>query len=98
MSNQESMLVKGFFPKPKHPNAPDFVIAKGSINLPMFAEFMREFKAANPGQEWINIDMKVAKSGKGVAVTDTWEPDPDRAAAPQAQAVPQPSVDEDLPF
>jgi hypothetical protein len=42
--------------------------------------------------------MKVAKSGKGVAVTDTWEPDPDRAAAPQAQAVPQPAVDEDLPF
>ena len=50
MSNQDSMLVKGFFPKPKHPNAPDFVIAKGSINLPMFAEFMREFKAANLGR------------------------------------------------
>ena len=96
MSNQESMLVKGFFPKPKHPNAPDFVIAKGSINLPMFAEFMREFKAANPGQEWVNIDMKVAKSGKGVAVTDTWEPDPEKAPAPTSQPVNN-SAD-DLPF
>ena len=96
MENKESMLVKGFFPKPKHPNAPDFVIAKGSINLPMFAEFMREFKAANPGQEWVNIDMKVAKSGKYVAVTDTWEPDPDKAPAPTSQPVNN-SAD-DLPF
>jgi len=96
----ESVLVKGFYPKPKHPNAPDFVIAKASINLPQLAEFMREFKATNPGEEWVNIDMKVAKSGKGVAVTDTWKPDPDRAGQSSAPA-PAPAmapVDDDLPF
>ena len=32
--NEESMLIKGFYPKQKNPNAPDFVIGKGSINLP----------------------------------------------------------------
>jgi hypothetical protein len=92
------MLVKGFYPKPKHQNAPDFVIAKGSINLPQFAEFMREFKAANPGEEWVNIDMKLSKAGKGYADVDLWKPDPEVASSSQPQAAPQPSVDEDLPF
>ena len=93
--NDDSMLVKGFYPKPKHPNAPDFVIAKGAINLPQFAEFMREFAAKHPGEEWVNIDMKLSKAGKGVAVTDTWKPEPQAApaAAPAAQA-----DDADLPF
>ena len=104
MENQnESMLVKGFYPKQKHPNAPDFVIAKGSINLPQFAEFMREFKAANPGEEWVNIDMKVSKAGKGHAIVDAWKPDPNMAgqggqAAPAAApAAPAPTL-EDIPF
>ena len=98
MENQDSMLVKGFYPKEKNPNAPDFVLGKASIHLPTFAEFMREFKAANPGEEWVNIDSKLSRAGKGYASVDTWKPDPDKATAPQAQAVPQPSVDEDLPF
>ena len=98
MENQESMLVKGFFPKEKNPNSPDFVLGKASFNLPMFAEFMREFKAANPGEEWVNVDMKIARSGKPYASVDTWKPDPDRVAAPQAQAAPPPAADTDLPF
>jgi hypothetical protein len=98
MENQDSMLVKGFYPKPKHENAPDFIIARGSINLPQFAEFMREFKAANPGEEWVNIDMKLSKAGKGYASVDSWKPDPDRVAAPQAAPVPPPADDGDLPF
>jgi hypothetical protein len=97
MENQDSMLVKGFYPKVKHPNAPDFVIAKGSINLPQFAEFMREFKAANPGEEWVNIDMKLSKAGKGHATVDMWKPDPEKAAAPSAPAM-APVTDDDLPF
>ena len=97
MQNDDSMLVSGFYPKPKHENAPDFVIAKGSINLTQFAEFMREFKAAYPGEEWVSLDMKLSKAGKGYAVVDTWKPDPDKAAQPAAQNIPAPS-DDDLPF
>jgi hypothetical protein len=100
MSYEESMLVKGFYPKQKHPNAPDFVIAKGSINLPQFAEFMREFKAANPGEDWVNIDMKLSKAGKGHATVDTWKPDPamqGQSSAPAAAPAMAP-VDDDLPF
>ena len=96
MENQDSMLVKGFYPKMKHPNAPDFVIAKGSINLPQFAEFMREFKAAYPGEEWVSLDMKLSKAGKGYAVVDLWKPDPEKAPAPTSQPVNNSA--EDLPF
>ena len=95
-NQQESVLIKGFYPKMKHENAPDFIIGKGSINLPQFAEFMREFKAANPGEEWVNIDMKVSKAGKGYASVDTWKPDPNLAAAPAAAPAPAP-VEEDIP-
>jgi len=97
MENQDSMLVKGFYPKEKNPNAPDFVLGKGSINLPQFAEFMREFKAANPGEEWVNIDSKLSKAGKGYASVDTWKPDPDKAQ-PAGQSIPAPADDTDLPF
>ena len=96
-NQQESVLIKGFYPKMKHENAPDFIIGKGSINLPQFAEFMREFKAANPGEEWVNIDMKVSNAGKGYASVDTWKPDPNLAAAPAAAPAPAP-VEEDIPF
>ena len=62
----ESVLVKGFYPKPKHPNAPDFVIAKGIYyTCQQFAEFMREFKAANPGEEWVNIDIQAVEGWQG---------------------------------
>ena len=104
MENQnESVLVKGFYPKQKHENAPDFVIAKASFNLPQFAEFMREFKAANPGEEWVNVDMKISQQGKGYASVDTWKPDPNMAngvhvpANKAAPAAPAPTL-EDIPF
>ena len=94
--SEESVLIKGFYPKQKNPNAPDFVIGKGSINLVQFAEFMREFKAANPGEEWVNIDMKLSKAGKGYATVDPWKPDPDKQASPTSQPVKNDL--EDLPF
>jgi len=101
MENQnESMLVKGFFPKEKHPNAPSFVLGKASIHLPTFATFMREYAAANPGEEWVNIDSKLSKAGKGYASVDTWKPDPNMAgqgAPAAAPAAPAPTL-EDIPF
>ena len=97
MENQESVLVSGFYPKPRHERAPDFVIAKASVNLEQFAAFVKEFKAANPQEEWLNLDMKLSKSGKGYASVDTWKPDPEKAAAPSAPAM-APVSDEDLPF
>ena len=97
MENQDSVLVSGFYPKPRHASAPDFVIAKASVNLQQFAAFVKEFKAANPQEEWLNLDMKLSKAGKGYASVDTWKPDPEKAAAPSAPAM-APVTDDDLPF
>ena len=99
MENQnDSMLVKGFYPKAKHANAPDFVLGKASIHLPTFAEFMREFKAANPGGEWVNIDSKLSRAGKGYASVDSWKPDPAMQGQSSAPAPAMAPVDDDLPF
>ena len=100
MENQDSALVSGFYPKPKHANAPDFVIAKASVNLQQFAEFVKTYKAQNPSEEWLNIDMKLSRAGKGYASVDTWKPDPamhgQSSAAAPASAMS--SVDDGLPF
>lgn len=95
MENQtDSIMVNGFYPKPKHENAPDFVIGKLSIRVDQFREFLGDYLKDNPG-EWINIDMKVSKNGKGYAVIDNWEPSPQGGVAPQPAPV---SEKEELPF
>ena len=90
-------LIGGLYPKPKHPNAPDFVIGGLSINVAQFREWMKSHIAANHGEEWINIQMKVSKAGKGYAAIDTWKPDAVKAEAPQ-QAPSFAGDDDDFPF
>jgi hypothetical protein len=84
-------MAGGLYPKPKHPNAPDFVIGKLSINVEQFREWFKAYLQANPGTEWVNLDMKVSKAGKGYAVVDTWKPE---QQAPSGGG----SVDDDIPF
>jgi hypothetical protein len=70
-----SDLAQGIYPKEKRPGAPDFVIGKVSINLPQFAEWLRGWKADNPGEQWLNPDLLVGKSGKAYAKVDDWKPE-----------------------
>jgi len=74
-------MVMGFYPKQKHEKAPDFVIGKASINVAQFREWFGAYLKANPGKEWVNLDMKLSKAGKGYAVIDTWEPKKEEPAA-----------------
>lgn len=83
-------LIGGLYPK-KREEQPDFVIGKLSINVAQFREWMAEYLKANQGAEWINIDMLVSKAGKGYAKLDTWEPQKERADAPETPS-------EDIPF
>ena len=93
----DSDMVGGLYVKPKHPNAPDFVIGKASINVAQFREWFGAYLKANPDKEWVNLDMKVSKSGKGYAVIDTWEPK--QESTPVAQSVPASAGDDsDIPF
>jgi hypothetical protein len=96
MSNEKSDLISGVYPKPKHPNAPDFVIGKMSFNIPQLKDQIRAWEAANH-DDWVTIDMKVSKAGKGYAVEDTWQPT-ESSGGGGAAAAPAATVDEDLPF
>ena len=81
-----SDLVGGLYPKQKHENAPDFVIGKLSINVVQFREWMKAHLSANPGLDWINIDMKISREGKGYAALDTWKPGDEKPAAKKPAA------------
>lgn len=90
----DSDLVGGIYPKPPSDKAPDFIIGKLAINVDQFRKWMGEYLAANDGAEWVNIDMKVSKAGKGYAVLDTWKPEP-TPEQPPAGDYPD---NDDIPF
>jgi len=71
-------------------NAPDFV--KGSLSLKR-ADLIKWLSGKN--DEWINLDLKVGKSGKGYAAINTWKPDNDKGI-PVASV--ESGVKDDLPF
>ena len=68
-----SKLIKGLFFKDPHENAPDFVMAKGSIKI----ADMRAWLDQQDG-EWVNFDLKRSREGKPYAQIDDWKPDGNR--------------------
>ena len=69
----DNKFIPGLFFKDPHQNAPDFVMAKGSIKV----ADLRAWLAEQPG-EWINFDLKRSREGKPYAQLDTWVPDRER--------------------
>jgi hypothetical protein len=65
----EMEFIEGFFAKAPHANAPDFVKAKVNIKR----EDLLQWLSARQ-DEWINIDIKEARSGKWYASVDNWQP------------------------
>ena len=98
----DNKFIPGLFFKDPHENAPDFVMAKGSIKV----ADMRDWLAQQDG-EWVNFDLKRSREGKPYAQIDDWKPDGNRGGG-QRQAKPQrqeqlrqPSddfPDDDIPF
>lgn len=75
--------------KPPHSKAPDFVKCSISIKIQDMGKFLiAQHKA---GEEWLNIDVKEAKSGKWYAEVNTWKPK--KESAPE-----QPDFDDQIPF
>ena len=70
-------------------NAPDFVKGKISVKVSDFIEFAEKNKTE---KGWINVDLKVGKSGKAYAELNTWKPENKKTE--DAEEI---SVD-DLPF
>ena len=83
---------KGLMIKKPRDGAPDFVIASISIKR----EELIEWLSSKDG-DWINLDVKEAKSGKWYASVNTFKPQAKQESKPGAN-VPAAEYDPDLPF
>ena len=91
--SDEIEFVNGLFVKPPHQNAPDFVKVQISIKVKDLGLWLRE-KHKNE-DEWVNIDVKEAKSGKWYASVSKYKP----KERPKEKEVPtNDDYDDDIPF
>lgn len=72
MAKEEIEFVDGLVVKKPHERAPDFVKASISIKVADLGVWLREKHKA--GEEWVNIDVKEAKSGKWYAAVSNFKP------------------------
>tara|TARA_B100000212_G_scaffold324966_1_gene286240 strand:+ start:118 stop:402 length:285 start_codon:yes stop_codon:yes gene_type:complete len=88
-------FIDGLFAKAPHPNAPDFIKANISIKREEMLNWL-----SSRSDEWINIDVKEARSGKWYAAVDNWQPNAAAAPAAVAGSPPPPEEDfeDDIPF
>jgi hypothetical protein len=92
MAKEEIQFVDGLIVKPPHERAPEFVKANISIKVDDLGKWLREkYKA---GEEWVNIDVKVAKSGKWYAAVSTYKP----KEKEQQRGGSVKDLDDDIPF
>lgn len=70
MSYTDKVFTEGMIFKLPSEKAPDYV--KGSISIKV-DEFIA-FAEKNKKNGWLNVNLKVGKSGKAYAELDTWEP------------------------
>lgn len=72
MDKDNIEFVDGLIVKAPNPKAPDFVKASIAIKVEDLGKWLRaKYKA---GDEWVNIDVKEAKSGKWYAAVSTFKP------------------------
>ena len=86
----DNKFISGLFFKDPHENAPDFVMAKGSIKVRDLIDWLQQQDG-----EWVNFDLKRSREGKPYAQIDDWKPDGNRGGG-QRQA-PQQSAGDDFP-
>lgn len=109
--SQETQFVEGLIVKAPHPKAPDFVKAQIAIKVADLGQWLRDrYKA---GEEWVNADIKVSKSGRWYAAVSDWKPNESREKDEQrgreaereiaatrkgSSKVGNGTIDDDLPF
>jgi hypothetical protein len=89
----DKVFAKGLYVKPPKDNAPDFVKFGLSIKRQEVMDWLQ-----GESDDWINLQVKEAKSGKWYAEVDTWKPDPNKSRPAQPQPDAFESLDEDIPF
>ena len=86
----DSKFPKGFIVKAPRDNAPDFVKASISIKREELIEWL-----SSRDTDWINLDVKEAKSGHWYASVNTFKP---RQENKPGANVPAADYDSDAPF
>jgi hypothetical protein len=87
-------FVNGLIVKEPHINAPDFVKCSISIKVSDFTEWLSE-----RSDEWVNIDVKEAKSGRWYASVNNFKPkNKDRQENKPGANVPAAEYEDDIPF
>ena len=84
-------FVDGLIVKAPHPKAPDYVKANIAIKVADLGVWLRAKHKA--GEEWVNVDVREAKSGKWYAAVSTYKP---KAAENKPVAKPAKGMDDDL--
>ena len=84
----EVEFVDGLIVKAPRENAPEFVKGSLSIKRADLGNWLR-----GKQDEWINIDIKVSKSGKWYAEVNNWKPEPQQNVADHATP-----PNDDMPF
>lgn len=82
--SDEIQFVKGLLVKAPHERAPDFVKASISIKVAELQEWL-----STQSGEWVNIDVKEARSGKWFAAVNTFKPKSDapKPSKPESKGV-----------
>ena len=95
----EIEFVDGLIVKPPHERAPDFVKAQISIKVEDLGLWLRAKHKA--GEQWVNLDVKVAKSGKWYCAVSNFKPkekaETTRKVEPKT-GHPVADLDSDIPF
>lgn len=93
MADKDIEFVDGMIVKPPHEKAPSFVKAQISIKVEDLGMWLRAKHKA--GEEWVNIDVKEAKSGKWYASVSTYKPKEKEAEKPKGHFD---DMKDDIPF
>lgn len=96
MAKEEIEFVDGLIVKAPHERAPDYVKATISIKVEDLGMWLRKKHAA--GEQWVNIDVKEAMSGKWYAAVSTFKPKEATASKPAATNKPRQLAEDDKPF
>ena len=108
MENQEREFAPGFFAKPKHQNAPEWVKEKISIKIDDALTFLMAERDA--GNEFVNLQLKESLKGNVFLEVDRWKPDaghngnhgqqePPKASKPKkGETIYDDGEDDGLPF
>ena len=85
---KEIEFLDGLIIKPPRDGAPDFVKCSGSIKREEFIAWLQSRDG-----EWVNFDVKEARSGKWYAAVNAWKPKDSGKPAPDAD-----DFSDEIPF